>query len=651
MKKKILSVMICTVMMMSLVPASAVHIDRAPAETLLYNFTFEDEDADGEFFTINDDTVLSASMVWVNETGAGHGDNHALRVRNIDGNYTGRDNAVRLTLPEPLPAGAEYRILAWIYAPSSENPNKTTLTGPGVVLNGDYPGATGEVKFPENFGTLPMDIWFEMNFVMPARTFDIEFIDFRLVVNDADKHPDVWFWDNIEIWEVSGVDPNMRIPKWDLTAPSLAEVFQDHFLVGNIMEVTPMWRSEHAEMFPLYYNTATVENSMKPLYISPNKGAFNFGGADAAVDWVEQHGITLHGHTLLWHSQSPEWLTYDENRNVLTRAEAKANMEQFISAYAGRYAGRIASWDVINEAFDNSVSPNSNWMNVLRKGTSSDMSSAWYAAYSNGLDEAAGEEPYDYIYDAFVFARLAAPDAVLFYNDFNEEEPGKRDAIADMADFFNAKWKDDSRNTEPDRKLIEGIGMQAHYWVDSLDPYDVDNSIKRFIESGLRIRITELDIPMGSWSNQREVGLPVTDAELDRQALLYGELFRIFVKHSDHIDAVTIWGLADSFSWRARGLPLLFNEFFEAKPSFWAVLNASTPVDPENQPDPVEINEPAAPDEVTPLPDDIETDYEVINEGSSTMQLVAIILGVVAGVAVLAAGITAVVLHITKKPK
>jgi len=390
---------------------------------------------------------------------------------------------------------------------------------------------------------------------------------------------------------------------------------------------------------------------MKPLYISPSKGVYNFGGAEAAVDWVEEHGITLHGHTLLWHSQSPEWLTYDENRNVLTRTEAKENMEQFITAYAGRYAGRIASWDVINEAFENSVSPNSNWMNVLRKGTSSDMSSAWYNAYLNGLDEAAGEEPYDYIYDAFVFARLAAPDAVLFYNDFNEEEPGKRDAIADMADFFNDRWKDDSRNTEPNRKLIEGIGMQAHYWVSSLDPYDVDNSIKRFIESGLRIRITELDIPMGSWANQREVGLPVTDAELEEQALLYGELFRIFVKHSEHIDAVTIWGLADTLSWRARGMPLLFNEFFEAKPSFWAVLDAATTAVPEPTPDRENTDEPLPPVDYSPEPDADDPDDGDTNESSDSMQVLAIILSILAGVAVIAAVITAVVLHVGKKKK
>jgi len=648
--KKLISVFICIVMMLSLVPAAAVYIDRAPAETLLYNFTFEDEAADGQFFSINDDTVGSASMEWVSGAGVGHDDDHAIRVQNIDGNYTGRDNAVRLTLPEPLKAGAEYRILAWIYVPSDENPGKSTLTGPGVVLNGDYPGAQGEVKFPENFGTLPMDTWFEMNFVMPVRLFDIDFIDFRIVINDAPKHPDVWFWDNIEIWQVGAFDPNLRIPEWDLTLPSLAEAFKDYFLFGNIFEVTQMWRSEHGEMFPIFYNTATVENSMKPRYIAPGKGTYNFGGADAAVDWAEQNGIPLHGHTLVWHSQSSEWFTYDENRNVLTRAEAKANLEEFVTAYAGRYAGRIASWDVVNEALDNSVSQGTNWRNALRKGTSADMESAWYAAYSNGMDADAGEEPYDYIYDAFVFARLAAPDAVLFYNDFNEEEPGKREAIATMASHFNGVWKDDPRNTEPDRKLIEGIGMQAHYWVNALNPGDVEDSIIRFIQSGLRIRITELDIPMGSWGSQRQVGLPATEGELEKQASLYGELFNIFVKHSDHIDAVTIWGLADPFSWRARGLPLLFNEYFEPKPSFWAVLYTVDPGGDDYMPDP-DIT-PTPPVEPTPTPTTPSpapgNDATPVTEGSSP-NLLMILAIILSSAAIIAIGITVYVMFKSKK--
>ena len=592
MKRRIISALICVVMCLTLIPLTTFPVS-AETERLLFSCTFDDEEVESKYWAPNGS---AADIEWFTAPNAGHGDDTALRVTNNGTTFNSAENAVRLTLPEPLAPGGVYRVVAWCFAALDENPGKTVLTGPGFVINDDYAGAQGAVKFPPDFGTLPFDEWKAIDVTLPVLTQAINTLDFRIVINDAPKHPDVWYWDGIEIYQVGEVE-DIRIPEWDLQLPSLAEAFKGHFPVGNIMESSSRWMSEHEEMFLRYYNAATVENSMKPLYIAPNANTLNFVSADTAVEWAENNGIALHGHTLVWHSQSPEWLTYDENRNVLTRAEAKANLERFITAYAGRYVGRVASWDVVNEAFNNSISPNTDWKSVLRRGTSAEMSSAWYAAYSNGIDTDAGEAPYDYIYDAFVFARLAAPDAVLFYNDFNEEEPGKRNAIADMADYFNNKWKDDARNTQPDRKLIEGIGMQAHYWVSTLDPNDVEDSIKRFIESGLRIRITELDIPMGSWSNQREVGLEVTDAELEEQASLFRDLFRIFVRHSEHIDAVTIWGLADSHSWRARGLPLLFDEFYEAKPAFWAVLETAPEAPPEATPVPVPPEAPQTPAE------------------------------------------------------
>ena len=175
------------------------------------------------------------------------------------------------------------------------------------------------------------------------------------------------------------------------------------------------------------------------------------------------------------------------------------------------------------------------------------------------------------------------------------------------------------------------------YGISNLNPVYVEDSIKRFIESGLRIRVTELDIPMGSWANQRQVGLPVTDDELERQALLYKELFRIFIKYSDHIDAVTLWGLADTHSWRARGLPLLFDEYFDAKPSFWAVLNAlnpydsETPSEPDDSDDQSMLNSPDHPDiDPDTDPDTTDPDDGNRNENPGSWWLWPVIFGAVA---------------------
>jgi endo-1,4-beta-xylanase len=143
--------------------------------------------------------------------------------------------------------------------------------------------------------------------------------------------------------------------------------------------------------------------------------------------------------------------------------------------------------------------------------------------------------------------------------------------MAMMAEELNAKWKTDERNTEPDRLLIEALGMQAHYWTASLRVQDVEAAIKRFIEAGVKVGITELDIPYGSWTNQHSD--PLTAEEERNQARLYAELFKIYKKYASHIDRVTFWGKADSQSWRAKGSPLLFNRAFGAKQSFYAVID------------------------------------------------------------------------------
>jgi len=567
MKKRLISVLICFVMIGALLPSvSAVFEDR-PDETLLYNFTFSPEqktDIEG-WFTPNE----SVKIEWVSKEGVGHGDDDAIRVQNIDSNYQSVRNVLRLTLPEPLPLGYEYRIIAWVYASKDDNPGKGNLMGPNICINNNYEAALGVSKFPEVFGRLPYDEWRLMDAEIPVQTADIEVIDFRLYTNNASEHPDVWYWDNIEIWQ-GARDENIRVPTWNLALPSLAEAYKDYFLIGNIMTPGNIWFSTHSEMFLHQFNAVTAENAMKPVYVALESGHYDFHGADRVVDWGEENNIPVHGHTLIWHQQSAAWLTEDANGNPLTREEARNNMEAYINAYAGRYGGRIASWDVVNEAFDNSVTSGGNWKGGLRR------SAPWYKAYDNYTGD--DGHPSDYIYDAFVFTRLATPDSVLFYNDFNEEEPGKRDAIANMADEFNARWKDDPRNTEPDRFLIEGIGMQSHHWVDTIDTSLVREAIQRFARSGLRIRITELDIPFGSWGSQlRADSPPLTESQLNQQANHYKALFQIFINNHEHIDAVTIWGLTDPMNWRGNGLPVLFDEFFDEKPAFWAILDVVDP--------------------------------------------------------------------------
>ena len=214
MSKRLFASILCAVLLLALIPSSLIPAAVA-AETLKYSFPFDDEAAQGEYFASNGDTP-AAEIEWVSSPGIGHGDDTALRVTHIEGKpYTSNINAVRLTLPEPLPAGGVYRIVAWVYAPSDENPGKGTLTGPGFVLNDGYPDEQGVTKFPPAFGTLPLDEWKQIDVTLPLQVTPLRLLDFRIVINDADKHPDVWYWDNIEIYQVGELEEVEEVKEWD----------------------------------------------------------------------------------------------------------------------------------------------------------------------------------------------------------------------------------------------------------------------------------------------------------------------------------------------------------------------------------------------------------------------------------------------------
>ncbi|MFB9275525.1 endo-1,4-beta-xylanase [Cohnella cellulosilytica] len=516
----------------------------------LLRFDFDDEAEQGNLFT----SAASSKLEWMNETGAGRSDDTALKITHINGtSYTSADNAVRLTLDEPLPAGGVYNISAWFYAPAAGNEGKGVLTGPGVVLNQDY--ANSAYKLPSSPGTLPIGEWKEVNVQTPLMERPLQSIDFRLVVNDAANHADVWRIDHIVISQVGDLK---EIPKWDLTLPSIADTYKNDFLIGNVMSPAQTTDAENTAMYKHHYSIMTPENDMKPQYLSSANGVYSYANADTLVDWAQANNIKVHGHTLVWHSQSAPWLTTGTDNGPLTRAEAKANMEQYIGNVAGHFKGKVVSWDVVNEAFDGGSGLPADWKIVLRKD------SPWYKAYANGADESRGESGADYIYDAFVLARLADPGATLYYNDYNETVAWKREAMALMAEELNEKWKTDERNAEPGRLLVEGIGMQAHYWIESLDPDTVEASIARFIQAGVKVSVTELDIPSTG---------TLTEEKMALQAELYAKLFVIYKKYASSIERVTFWGKADSQSWRASGSPLLFDKLLAAKPAFYAVID------------------------------------------------------------------------------
>lgn len=395
---------------------------------------------------------------------------------------------------------------------------------------------------------------------------------------------------------------NLVIPEFDLTLPSLAERFADYFLFGNIWSnPAVMGNPITNEFFTQQFSAVTAENNHKPDHIAPtpNPDNWDFSIADEIVDWAEENELKMVGHTLVWHSQSPLWMTGREGSAqfpLVTRSEALANMELFISTYAGRYAGRMFSWDVLNEVFTDSVTEaaweaNPDWRAHLRRegvGLNQTGYLRWYDAFANGAEDY--ECGSDFIFYAFYFARKADPYAILYYNDFNEEQPGKSKAIAQMVVETNERW---AQHPEYDgRLLVEVIGMQSHHhldqWITNLD--NIRPAMKRFIETGARISVTELDITIGTQVNPLPMPLPADQQA--RLAAAYARVMGYYLEFSDYMNRVSIWGLADTHSWRAWGQPLLFDGHYQAKDAFWAVYEAVANV-PEDDyiPTPPELTE------------------------------------------------------------
>ena len=342
---------------------------------------------------------------------------------------------------------------------------------------------------------------------------------------------------------------------------SLKEVYKDYFLIGNTVSPGDL-TNEKYDFMKFHYNALTPENATKPDSIWRNPtGNPSFTAADNMITQVKADGFYTIGHALAWHNQSTGWPPSGQNYT-----EARASLKRYISTIAGHYSQgpyKLDAWDVVNEAMrDNPENP-TDWRNALRSGINPmERPSRWFAAYANGGNG------WDYIYDAFLFARQAAPDATLYYNDFNDEElPNKAIAIASMVKELNERYANEHPEANG-RKLIEGIGIQGHYNL-RLNVDNLEEVLKIYSETGCEISITELDVQFNGTSRD----VPPTEAQLKEQAVLYAKLFKLYKKYSDHIARVTFWGVSDNNSWRSTGYPLPFDSNRAPKEAYWAIVN------------------------------------------------------------------------------
>src|SRR3954447_17066807 len=276
------------------------------------------------------------------------------------------------------------------------------------------------------------------------------------------------------------------------------------------------------------FGSMTPENEMKMDALQPQRGTFDFGAADQLFSFAAQNGKQLRGHTLVWGSALPGWLT----SRSWTRDELLEILRDHVQAVVTHFRGRVKAWDVVNEAW--------NWDGTWRQNF-------WY--------QGIGPE---YVEDAFRWAREADPGAKLFYNDYSAERVNtKSDAIYAMVADFKSRGVP-----------VDGVGLQAHAWKDWVaSATSLRSNLERFAALGLDIEFTEMDLKSSELTG-------LTSDERLRQA---AEIYRRYAAACQDIAAckrLTVWGVGDAASWLGPAeAPVLLDGAYAPKPAWSAVAD------------------------------------------------------------------------------
>jgi len=341
----------------------------------------------------------------------------------------------------------------------------------------------------------------------------------------------------------------------------LKDVLGNKFLIGTAVNLDQINGRDALGLAVIkkHFNAIVAENCMKSMYLQPKEGQFFFDDADRFVNFGEQNNLVMTGHCLIWHSQAPAWFFTDKNGKDVSRDTLIQRMKDHITTVVSRYKGRIKGWDVVNEA----IMDDGSWR-----------PSKFYKII--------GE---DFIKLAFQFAHEADPDAELYYNDYSMAKEGRRQAVVNLV-----------KSLKEQGVRIDAVGMQGHVTMDYPNVDDFEKSLLAFSETGVKVMITELDLTVlpsprrdvgadvaASFEYQKEIN-PYTDGLPEEvQAAWekrYLDFFTLFLKHSDKISRVTLWGVSDKNSWRnnwpVRGrtdYPLLFDRNYQAKPIVQMIIN------------------------------------------------------------------------------
>lgn len=328
-----------------------------------------------------------------------------------------------------------------------------------------------------------------------------------------DAYRDYWY---------TGVSVN----QWEVAAQQNAK--NEHDVTGFVgADQTADWAVVEKN-----FNAVVAENCMKAEVIHPQEGVYDFTLADQFVEKSLAAGMRVHGHVLIWHSQCPYWFHHDANGKLVSKEVLKKRMKEHITTIMAHYKGRVSSWDVVNEAFEDDGSfRNSLFYQIL------------------------GE---DFIPLAFQYAREADPTAELYYNDFSMNKPAKVDGVCK---FF--------RPLIDKGMPIDAIGMQGHMILEDgaqeiINQYDY--SIKAIASLGVKTFFSELDLSVlpnpygfsGANVSDRFAYRPEVDpykdgVPADKQAEIdqfWVDFYKMLITHKEDIIRLNYWCVNDGNSWK-----------------------------------------------------------------------------------------------------
>lgn len=354
-------------------------------------------------------------------------------------------------------------------------------------------------------------------------------------------------------------DVVISLPSLPPIQTDIPSVYQTYYtgtypiIIGAAIEPEQLDSVRHTLLLTYHFNSLTPENVMKPGPIHPAEDTYNWTGADRLADFARANNMFIHGHTLVWHEQTPDWmfLAPDGTTPLTPTAENKAlvlqRLTDHIITVTQRYSDVVNVWDVVNEVID-PAQPD-----CMRR-------SRWYEL--TGMD---------YISTAFHVAHQMVPSATLLLNDYGETDPQKRQCMYNVV-----------RDLREAGVPVEGIGMQFHINIESPTPAEVERTIQMFASLGVELHVTEFDMSIYTSATEAyQSAAEVPEDLLIRQGHRYKEIFNVFKRYAEHIKSITFWGMADDHTWLTNrpiprvDMPLLFDQQQQAKYAYWGVVDPS----------------------------------------------------------------------------